>query len=100
MLQDLDSPRTKAIFAAARELDALQRLWQTGKFTLSEVDTHISRLRSISAAQFQDSAFIRRWLDELGAAFAAKQSGEISEERYKTATNKLDSGEGFETVFI
>jgi hypothetical protein len=69
MLLDVNSPRSKAILAAAQELDALQRLWQRGEFQAPEVDAHIGKLRSISAAEFQDSQFIRKWLDEPKLAF-------------------------------
>jgi hypothetical protein len=101
MLQDLNSPKTKAIFAAARELDALHRLWRTEDFVVSEMDQYIGRLQLISVEHFHDSGFIRSWLVELRQSMLAKQEGiKNAKERYENTVAKLDSEEGFQTVFI
>ena len=101
MLQDVDSPKTQAIFAAARELDALHSLWRVGDFSVSQIDHHIGRLRLISVEHFHDSGFIRSWLDELRRSMLAKRDGDANAvARYPEAVDKLDSEEGFQTVFI
>ena len=43
------------VTAAARELDALDRLWQNGGFSLSEIDEHIGKLQLIITEQFDDA---------------------------------------------
>ena len=100
MLLDTSSPKSKAIFAAASALDEIHRLWLTNpQPTPLAFQPAIARLRKLHSEHFTEATGIPNWLSELYVVVGEPRSPDFIQ-RYDALIVKLDSAQGFETVFI
>jgi len=98
MLRDPESPRSQAIFAAARHLTALDRLWSASEFaSSSEVDARIDCLRDLARTHFSESKEIAVWLDELSILVKADLAAKST---YADLVDRLYGVKGFCRVCV
>src|SRR5437764_11593784 len=106
---DLNHPQTEHIFSAARLQDAVlecaKRIVSVQASGRSELLTSCARsidaMRTLNSEHFDSSASIASAIDELSAAMhSLAASGSPGMSIVQPALTKLDSDEGFGTVWI
>ncbi len=102
MLREINSPKSRAILAAAGHLDALQVFWRSASSSSEpDIEKRIDALRNIARAHFAQSGKIDGWLTDLSGLLKLDYQERIdAEDAYFALIQNLDWDEGFETGYI